>query len=249
MKIVVCVKRVPDTETIIKIAPDGKSIDSTGIKYIMNPYEEYAVEEALRLKEKFGGTVTIVCLGPSEATKEIRTALAMGADNGIHIVDDNYNGDVYATAKTLVSVLKDLSFDILFFGKMAVDDGSASVGPMVAGLLGLPCISSIAKLEVEDGKVTAEMPVEGGTYVIEASMPVVVTADKALNEPRYPSLRGIMMAKRKKLDSRSVQTVPSKYEIKKMFLPPPRKEGKIVGEGPEAVPELIRLLKEEAKVL
>jgi electron transfer flavoprotein beta subunit len=249
MKIIVCVKRVPDSETQVKIAPDGVSLDVSDVDFVMNPYEEYAVEAALQLVEAQGGEVTVLCLGPAAATKEIRQALAMGANDAIHLVDDGYAADPYATARALADCLRGETFDLLLFGKTAIDDGSFAVGPMVAGLLNLPSASGIDGLELADGSVTVQMPVEGGAYKLRLPLPAVLTIDKGLNEPRYPTLRGIMQAKRKKVDSRDTSTPDSRFVTRRMYLPPPRPAGRIVGEGVEAVPEVVRLLREEAKVL
>ena len=249
MKIIVCVRRVPDTEAQIKIAPDGKSLDAADINFIMNPYEEYAVEAALRLREAQGGEVVIYSLGPDEASKEIRNALAMGADTAVHLVDDAYHGDSYATATALAGHLRGEQFDLLLFGKTGVDDGAFSVGPMVAELLGLPSVSSLEQLEVANGVAHVSMPVEGGSLKFEVPLPAVFTTDKGLNEPRYPTLKGIMGAKKKKLDARDVTTPASKVTVTAMTLPPVRPAGKIVGKGVDAVPELVKLLQNEAKVL
>lgn len=248
MKIIACVKRVPDTEAKIQIAADGKSIQTAGVNFIMNPYDEFAVEEALRIKEKFGGEVTVLSLG-DDNEKEIRNALAMGADDAIYLKETKYTADLYATAKTLADTLKNQKFDLIIMGKMAVDDGACSVGPLLSEFLGIPCISSVEKVEMAADKFIAHMPVEGGSHVFEVPLPAIFTADKGLNEPRYPSLKGIMMAKKKKVDSRPTTAVPSKCEVVKMSSPPPRPAGKIVGEGAAAVPKLVELLRTEAKVI
>jgi electron transfer flavoprotein beta subunit len=250
MKVVVCVKRVPDTETRIRIAGDGKSIDHGETNFVLNPYDEYAVEEAVQLKENAGAEVTVLSYGPEEATKEIRTALAMGADAGVLIKDAAaLTRDSFAVATVLAQALRSMEFDLLFFGKQAVDDDNAAVGPMVAGLLDLPCVSAINKFEQADGTVTVQRDVEGGTEVITSPMPLVLTAQKGLNDPRLPALKGIMKAKKKKIEELEPQGVEDKVEILSLVLPPERQGGKVVGEGPDAAPELVRLLKDEAKVL
>src|SRR6266571_2362289 len=234
MKIAVCVKRVPDSETRVKIAPDGKSLDAAGVKFILNPYDEFAVEEALQRKEQAGaGEVVVIALGPAAAQETIRTALAMGADRGV----------------LLAAELKDGGYDLILFGKMAIDDYNHQVGPMVAELLGLPCVTTVAHLEIQGGRGTAEREIEGGVEVVEFPLPAVLTADKGLNEPRYPALKGIMAAKKKPLEVKPVSPGGGGLEILALTPPAERKEGKIVGEGPAAVPELVRLLREEAKVL
>ncbi|MCF8118685.1 MAG: electron transfer flavoprotein subunit beta/FixA family protein [Deltaproteobacteria bacterium] len=263
MNIVVCLKQVPDTETQIKIGPDNKSIVTDDIKWVINPYDEFGVEEALQLKEKFGGEVTVVGLGPKRVTESIRTALAMGADKGILITDDALEGsDSLATAKALAAVLKDLEYDLIFTGQRGVDDDMGVVGPALAELLGIPNLSLIVKVEAaEDGKsVKVNRPVEGETLVIESSLPALITAQKGLNEPRYASLPGIMKAKKKPLEEKTLGDLgldtaqfgegARKLKILEMTPPPERAAGKIVeGETPqEKAAELAKLLHEEAKV-
>ena len=250
MKIAVCIKRVPDSETRVKIAPDGKSIDEGGVKFILNPYDEFAVEESLRRKEKAGtGEVVVIALGPPAAQETIRTALAMGADRGVLLQADRLPADGLEAAKELATELKTGGFDLILFGKMAIDDYNHQVGPMVAELLDLPCVTTVAHLEIEGNKGTAEREIEGGVEVVEFPLPAVLTTDKGLNEPRYPALKGIMAAKKKPLEVKPVGPGPGALEILALTPPPERQAGKIVGEGSAAVPELVRLLREEAKVL
>jgi len=250
MKIAVCIKRVADSEARIKIGADGKTLDEAGVKFTLNPYDEFAVEEALRRKEKAGaGEVVVVSLGPAAAQETIRTALAMGADRGVLLQTDKIPADGFEVAKALAAELRDGGYDLILFGKMAIDDYNHQVGPMVAELLGLPCVTSVAHLTLEAGKGTAEREVEGGIEVVEFPLPAVLTADKGLNEPRYPALKGIMAAKKKPLDVKPIALPGGGLEVLAMTPPAERKEGRIVGEGPAAVPELVRLLREEAKVL
>jgi electron transfer flavoprotein beta subunit len=264
VNIIVCLKQVPDTETQIKIAPDGQSIVTDDVKWVMNPYDEFGVEEALRLKEKFGGEVTVVGLGPKRVTESIRTALAMGADKGILISDDALTGsDSLGTAKALAAAIKDLEYDIIFTGQRGIDDDMGVVGASVAEFLGIPQLSLILKVEVaEDGKsVKAQRPVEGQNLVLESSLPVLITAQKGLNEPRYASLPGIMKAKKKPLEEKTLADLgmdPSqvgqgarKQKIIALSSPPERAAGKIIaGDTPqEKAAELARLLHEEVKVI
>ena len=264
MNILVCLKQVPDTETQIKVAPDSKSIATDNIKWIMNPYDEYAVEEALRLKEKFGGEVTIISVGPKRVTESIRTALAMGADKGILVDDSAITGsDSLGTARVLAAVIKDLDYNILLCGKQGMDDDYGIVGSTLAELLNIPQISIVLKLEVSEdaSAVKAHREVEGGTMVIEASLPVLITAQKGLNEPRYASLPGIMKAKKKPLDVKTIADLGldanqvgesgAKIKIKQITPPEEREAGKIVeGETPqEMAANLVRLLHEEAKLI
>ncbi len=240
MKIAVCVKRVPDTETRIKIGADGKAIDETGVKFVLNPYDEYAVEEALQRKEQEGGEVTVVSVGTEAAQETIRTALAMGADRGILLKTSVSSLDPLPYARVLAAELESGGYDLILFGKLAMDDYNHAVG--------LPCVSSVAHLELTDGKGTAEREIEGGVEVVDFSLPAVLTADKGLNDPRYPALRGIMMAKKKPLEVKEVETEAGGVEVIELALPPERTGGRIVGEGPDAVPALIDALRNEAKV-
>ena len=250
MKIAVCIKRVPDTATRIKIGADGKSIVEDGVKFVLNPYDEYAIEEALQLKEKSGdGEVVAVAMGSDASQETIRGALAMGVDRGILLQTDAVSLNPVAVAKVLAAELDGAGYDLIFFGKFAVDDCSQAVGTIVSELLSIPSVSAIGHLEVADGKGTAEREIEGGVEVVEFSLPAVVTADKGLNEPRYPALRGIMMAKKKPLEVKPVELSDGGMTVIQLALPPERPEGRIVGEGPDAVPALIEALRTEAKVL
>lgn len=250
MKLAVCVKRVPDSEARIRIGADGKGIDESGVKFVLNPYDEYAVEEALKLKEVAGsGEVVVLSVGPDAAQETIRTALAMGADRGVLLKTGSLPLDPLPVAQALAAELKDGGYDLVLFGKVAIDDSSHAIGVMVAELLGLPCVSAAARLVVADGKGTGEREIEGGVEVVEFALPAVVTADKGLNEPRYPALRGIMMAKKKPLEVKEAGLGAGGLEVVSLAYPPERKAGRIVGEGPDAVPALIEALKNEAKVL
>lgn len=250
MNIIVCVKQVPDTETRIKITSDNKSIETADIHWILNPYDEFAVEEAVRIKEKNPGTtVTVISVGPDRTTSAIRTAIAMGADEAILVKIENENTDSRAVAKALAEAIQSMEYDLILFGKQAVDDDSLQVGPRVAELLDLPCVTFVAELELGDGKAIAKREIEGGMEVYETSLPAIITAEKGLNEPRYPALKGIMMAKRKQIEEKQVSLDSPVVEIVKYEYPPARQGGKIVGEGADAVPELVRLLHDEAKVV
>ena len=250
MKIAVCLKRVPDSETRVRIAADGKSLDEAGVKFIINPYDEFALEEALRRKEQAGsGEVVVVSLGPAAAQETIRAALAMGGDSGVLLQVDRIPADGLEVAKALAAELKDGGFDLILFGKLAIDDYNHQVGPMVAELLGLPCVTAITHLDLGNGRATAEREIEGGVEVVDFPLPAVLTADKGLNEPRLPALKGIMAAKKKPLSVKQATLAAGSIEVLAMLPPPERKAGKIVGEGAGAVPELVRLLREEAKVL
>lgn len=249
MNILVCIKQVPDTETRIKIGSDKKSIDPTDVNWILNPYDEYAVEEALRIKEKQGNTtVTVISVGPERNTAALRNALAMGADEAVLVKTDQVL-DSLATAKALAAAIKEMPYDLILAGKQGVDDDNLQVGPMVAELLNIPCVTFVSELKLENGKATVKREVEGGMELVEAALPALFTAEKGLNEPRYPALRGIMMAKKKTIQEKQITIDSPKIQIVNIEYPPTRKGGKIVGQGVDAVPELVRLLREEAKAI
>jgi electron transfer flavoprotein beta subunit len=262
VEIVVLLKQVPDTETLIQIAEDKRSIKTQDVKWVINPYDEFAVEEALRIRETHGGKVTILSVGPERGVEAIRTALAMGADEGILIDDPSIEGgDALGTAKVLVEALKQIPYDLIAAGQRAVDDDGYQVPAAVAALLGIPHVSMVIKEEVQEGKIVCERTIEGGTLLMEAELPALFTAQKGINEPRYASLPGIMKAKKKPLEKKKLDDLgldPSevgedgaKCRVMTLSLPPERSPGKIVeGESPEAkAAELVRLLREEAKVI
>jgi electron transfer flavoprotein beta subunit len=252
MKIAVCVKRVPDTEARVRVAADGTTLDEAGVKFVLNPYDEFAVEEALRRKEQAGtGEVVVVSLGPAAAQETIRTALAMGADRGVLLQAERVPADGLEVARALAAELGGGGggYDLILFGKMAVDDGNQQVGPMVAELLDLPCVTAVSRLDLAGGTGVAEREIEGGVEVVEFPLPAVLTVDKGLNEPRFPALKGIMAAKKKPLETKPAALGAGGLEVVALTLPAERAAGRIVGEGPAAVAELVRLLREEAKVI
>jgi len=256
VNIIVCIKQVPNTDTKIKVKPDGSGIDQTGIEWVMNPYDEYGVEEALRLKEKFGGEVTIVSMGPTRSQETIRIALAMGADRGIFINDPVFdNADAYMTAAALAAAIKAIPYDIIFCGQRAIDDDSGQVGSILAELLDIPQVTIVTKVDVEGNSIKVIKPIEGAQLLIESPLPCVVTAQKGLNEPRYASLPGIMKAKKKPVDVKGAAglgvSVDIKAKVVKTLPPPARPPGKIIcGDDPAAkAKELAKLLREEAKVI
>jgi electron transfer flavoprotein beta subunit len=252
VNIIACIKQVPDTETLIKVKGDGTGIEETGIKYVMCPYDEYGVEEALKTKEGQGGGTTVVCLGPDRVVESIRTALAMGMDKAVHIkADADQGSDGFATAKALADVIKDLEFDIIFCGKKAIDGDQHMTGVMLAEMLGISHAGVVNKVEIVDGKAKCIRPIEGGQEVIEVPLPAIVTCEKGLNEPRYASLPGIMKAKKKPLEVKETDVSANrKTNILKYEMPPERKAGRIVeGELPDTAVELVKLLREEAKII
>lgn len=255
MNILVVLKQTFDTEE--KITIQNGQISEEGVEFIINPYDEYAVEEAIKLKEEHGGEVTVITVGPSRAETALRTALAMGADKAVIVDDESLFGDEYTIAKVLAAVIKDREFDIILGGNMAVDSGSGQVAVRLAEELGIPQVTTITKLEVNGDKVVVERDVEGDVEIIEASLPILVTAQQGLNEPRYPSLPGIMKAKKKPLERLSADDlglnpddVKAKTEIIDQYLPPKKEAGRILqGELADQVKELVSLLRNEAKVI
>jgi len=261
MDIIVCIKQVPDTAAEIIPTADGTAIQSEGIPWVMNPYDEYALEEALRTKERLGGSVTAVCMGPENAVSTLRTAAAMGADTILHLVDPAFDrSDAHAAARVLAAAVKGMKFDLIWCGKMAVDDACGYVGTALAELLGVPHIAAVVKVEISEGKVTAHRETEAGTAVIRCPLPAVLTAEKGLNDPRYPKAIDIMKAKRKEVQAQnaagigvsadSVGAAGSPTRVIKFERPPERGAGTVI-EAPvsEAVQRLVTALREQAKVL
>jgi electron transfer flavoprotein beta subunit len=262
MEIVVLVKQVPDTESLIEIADDRVSIKKQDIKWVMNPYDEIAVEEALQIREAQGGTVTVISMGGQKAIETIRTALAMGADKGIHINDPAIEGsDALATAKILAAACKEIPFELIIAGHRAVDEDNYQVASGVAEFLGIPQISMVIKAELLDGKIRCQRTIEGGTVTVEAALPALFTTQRGLNEPRYASLPGIMKAKKKPVDVKTAADMgidPStvgaanrKVKIKTLNFPPERQAVRMI-EGETAqdkAAELVRVLREEVKLI
>jgi electron transfer flavoprotein beta subunit len=261
--IVVLLKQVPDTETVIKLAPDYKSIVTSDIKWVINPYDEYAVEAALRLKDSPGAHVTILSLGPQRAVESIRAALAMGADQGILVDDPATEGsDALGKARVLVAALQQIPFDLIFCGHRAVDDDENQVGIMVAELLNIPHLALAVAAEVADEKVRIERPIEGAKLQIESPLPALVTLGgaHAVWNPRYASLPGIMKAKKKPLEIKTLADIglapgqvgasAAKIRLISLEMPVPRQAGFMVpGDTAGKAKELARLLHEEAKVI
>lgn len=257
MNIFVIMKRTFDTEEKITVS-NGK-IAEDGAEFIINPYDEYAVEEAILLRDQHGGEVTIVTVGGEDSEKELRTALAMGADKAvlINVEDDVENGDQFTTATLLAKFFEDKEYDIILGGNVAIDGGSGQVGPRLAELLNITYVTTITKLDVNGSTVTIERDVEGDSEVIETSLPVLVTAQQGLNEPRYPSLPGIMKAKKKPLEELELDDldleeddVEAKTKTIEIYLPPKKEAGRILeGDLSEQVVELVKLLHTEAKVV
>ena len=250
MKIAVCIKRVLDMEARFRIAADRTSVDETGLKFDISDFDTYAIEAALQLREKAGqGEVVIISLGPDAAQETIRKALSMGADRGIHLKVDRIPFDAFAIASALAAELGTGGYDLIFFGKLSIDSANQAVGPIVAELLDLPCVTSISKLEIADKQGTAQRELEGASEIVGFPLPAVLTVDEGMNKPRLPSLKGIMGAKKKPIETKPATLGDVRINVSAMELPPDRAGGRIVGEGVAAVPELVRLLETEAKVL
>jgi electron transfer flavoprotein beta subunit len=256
MKIFVCVKAVPDTETKVRLSADAKSIDFTGVKFILNPYDELAIEEAIKLRDANPGSSTLVIsCGPKKWSAEpLRTALAMGIDEAL-LVDGQEYMEPALTAEALSKVIRaEGSPDLILMGKLSIDQNSSSVPQMVAHHLGLPHATVVSKLSIEAGRAVIERDVEGGAKeVCELTLPAVIAANKGLNMPRYASLPGIMKAKKKVIKEVSLASLdcsPSRTQLAGVFLPPEKPAVKMLsGDGSAQVVELVKLLRDEAKVL
>jgi electron transfer flavoprotein beta subunit len=257
--IVVLLKQVPATESIITVAGDGQSIKTDDLKWVISPYDEFAVEEALQIREAQGGKVTILTVGTDKATEAIRTALAMGADEGVLINDPAALAtDGLGTARVLAAALKQMPYDLIIAGQRAVDDDNYLVGTAVAEYLGIANISMVNQQEIADGKIKCRQTIEGGTVTLEADLPALFTTQRGLNEPRYASLPGIMKAKKKPLETKTLAdlgvdaaSLQPATTVAALQPPPERKGGRMI-EGETAADkaaELVRLLSEEAKVL
>jgi electron transfer flavoprotein beta subunit len=260
LKIAVCIKAVPDTESKIQVAADKTNIDFAGIRFITSPYDEFAIEEALRLKEKQGGETVAVSMGGAEATEVLRDSLARGLDSAIHLQDSDFvNLDPLGTAKVLAAALKDGGYDMVLCGWQGVGGDNSCVPSMLAELLDWPQVNVIVKLEVDGNNFKAEREIEGAHEFVQGTLPAVFTGQKGLNEPRYPSIKGVMAARRKEITVKdaaalgiagSVGGAQAKMIIKEMIAPPARPQGRIIeGDTDTAVKQLVELLRAEAQVI
>jgi electron transfer flavoprotein beta subunit len=250
---------VPDTASVIKVGGDGKGIDEAGIKWIVSPYDEYALEEALQITEAKGGEVTVVTYGPDSAEAALRDCLARGAHQAVHVLGGEATlGDSFTIAKVLAAALKDREYDLVLCGFKGVGTDCGQVGQMLAELLDLPHVANVTELEVGDGSLAAGRDVEGGKEKVESPLPALVTCQKGLNEPRYAALKGIMAAKKKPVDKVEVaslgidETSGGFYKVEKLELPPAKAAGTIIqgeDDAAAAAAELVKLLREDAKAI
>ena len=249
MDIVVCIKRVPATDSAIKIAADGKSVDFTGVTFELNAYDEFALEQALRIKEQLGaGSVTVVTLGPKEAKKQLDDALARGADKAVLLATTEWIHDGASTAQALAEWIRTVPCNLVLCGRQAVDADNNQLPANLAARLGFACVTEVGKLTLADGVFTAERDIEGAREVVTCKTPAVLSCNKGLNEPRYANLKGIMAAKKKPFTEQPAQLPAKGVEIVALALPAARAAGRIVGNGADAVPALIAALR-EAKAL
>ncbi len=259
MKIVVCLKQVPDTETRVRIGPDGRSLAETEVNWVVSPFDEFAIEEALRLKEAHGGEVVLVSLGPDRVLSALRSGLAMGADSAVHLKDPLFEAtDTLGTARALAAAVEDLApFDLVLTGHQGVGGDHGQVPGLLAELLDLPQVTVAIKIAVAGASATVEREVEGARETWETSLPAVISAQKGLNEPRYASLKGIMAAKKKSIAVKDAAALGldaavlrPKAQVMALELPPARAAVRMIEGDPDAqVKELLRLLHEEAKVI
>ncbi len=249
MNILVCVSRVPDTAAKIKVAGDNKSVETTGVKFILNPYDEYALEEAIQLQESKGGELTVLTVAGDEATDILRTALAMGADKAIHIKANQLEKDSFYVANNIAKVAKEINPDIIFLGKQSIDFDSFQISALLGGLLDLPSVDVVSSISYGDGTISGEKDIEGGKESFETTLPAIISVQKGIKEPRYPKLPQIMKAKQKPIEVKEATETPLRTEILEMTLPEKARAGKILTGSDADIDELVRLLHEDAKVI
>ena len=255
MKILVCIKQVPDMESRFKINAEGVWYDRADLAWRMNEYDEYAVEQAVRLKEQVGDAdLTVLCVGPDQVKETMKKALAMGCDRGVHIADEeSYKREPLQIAAMIAAVAKDKQFDVIFTGMQSQDRGSGQVGVMLAELLGMDCVTTIVGFTYDNGGVSVKRELEGGAKaLVTASLPVVLTCQLGLNTPRYPTLPNIMKAKKKELLTMAADpgATPPKQEVAAFYFPEKKSGGLVLeGDAPELADKLIQLLKEKTGVL
>jgi electron transfer flavoprotein beta subunit len=248
MNILVCVSHVPDTTTKVAVGPDGASINPAGVKFILNPYDEFAIEEGLRQREAFGGTVTTLTVGSDQSKDVLRTALAMGSDKAV-LVKDDVRADSYVVAQCIADAAAELKPDLVIFGRQSIDFDSFQLPSMVAELMQWPCVTMVSALSIEGTNVTCERDIEGGKESVAASLPCVISAQKGLNDPRYPKLPDIMKAKQKPIDERAPSAAPPRVATVAMTLPDQSRLGKMFGDSDADLDAVVALLHEEAKMI
>lgn len=248
MNILVCISQVPDTVTKIAVDAAGIAINPAGVKFILNPYDEYAIEEGLRLREANGGTVTTVTVGGETGKEILRTALAMGSDTAV-LVKDEVRADSFVVASAIAELAKETSPDVIIFGRQSIDFDSFQIPSLVAEIMEWANISMVSALTISGTSVTAERDVEGGKEQVTASLPLVISAQKGLNEPRYPKLPDIMKAKSKPITERAASTATPRVETVALVLPESKRLNKIMADSESDISELVRLLHEEAKII
>lgn len=260
MKIAVCIKAVPDTETKIAVAADKQNIDTAGVRFVTSPYDEYAIEEALLQKQKHGGETMVFSMGGAECTDVLRDAMARGIDNATHLQDPAFaNLDPLSTAKVLAAAIKDGAYELILLGQQGVGGDNSQVPAMLAELLDLPQVTVVTKLAIEGGKFKADREIEGAHETVEGSLPVLLSTQKGLNEPRYPGIKGVMAARRKEIAVKNAEALglsgkigveQAPLKLVEMALPPERPQGRIIdGDAEAQVKTLIHLLKTEAQVI
>jgi electron transfer flavoprotein beta subunit len=248
MKILVCISKVPDTTTKINVGEDKKSIDSKGVKFILNPYDEFAIEEGLRIKEQKGGEVTVLTVGDESNQDILRTALAMGADNAV-LVKASYDFDSFQLANNIANYAKKYNPDLILLGRQSIDFDSFQVPSLLATLLDFPSVSVVSKLTIDSNKIIAERDIEGGKEIVETSLPCIISTQKGINEPRYPKLPDIMKAKKKNIEEFPFKNTNKYVEILSLQLPDKKRVGKIVGDSESEIQEIVNLLHNEAKII
>ncbi len=254
MDVLTCIKRVPDTGSKIVLTDDQQSIDTSNLGFTMSPHEECAIEAAVQLVEEHGGTARMLTLGPEEAAEQLRTGLAMTADEATLLETDGEEWGPRATAGAIAEAVRaaDESFDLLLFGNESADQANYQVGIRVAHELGLPCVAGIKSLEVDDGTAVAGREVSGGEEIYELDLPAVVTVKEGINEPRYASMRAKMSARRQEVDRVEPTRESGRGSLEKVRLEAPAEDdskAEVLGEGPEAVPRIVEVLEEEVEVL
>lgn len=247
MNILVCVSRVPDTAARINVGDDGKTIKNDGVKFIVNPYDEFALETGIRLKESNGATVTAITVGSADSTDVLRTSLAMGVDNAILVKADNY--DSYVVAENIAAVAKDINADLVVLGRQSIDFDSMQLSSLLGAMLDRPSVSVVSKLEINGDKLVCESDIEGGKETVEASLPCVISTQKGIYDPRYPKLPDIMKAKKKPIEERNSVSTDTKVEVLSMDIPQTSRIGKIVGDSDAEIESIVSALHTEAKVI